>query len=220
MKSPRDARMPNDAKASDLERAIDCEGDCDPFAIYAAVGMALSQWEMLESVFAEIYAELLSNKSHIHREAAKSSYGMVQGSSVRTKMLKEVTRIVFLDPPLSSQTDLSEQILALIKEMEKLSSVRNNIAHGCVVSYTLNNQPQGNFVVPSYYNSVRRKGVSLVGLTYKYNTTTVRLCGAEFSSLYLRATKVFGRLLELEGDGDADIPSAILTFSNRGESGT
>lgn len=119
-------------------------GTPDLDVLYAAVGRALSQWEVLESNLARIF-QLLCNAS----EAAAVAYGAVSSFTGRCDMLEAAFRCY-------SGKKKFARLPKLLGEIKKFSARRNDIAHGVAIESTRNKVAEGYLLVPSFYNSRKR----------------------------------------------------------------
>lgn len=114
--------------------------------IYIWVGRALTVWENTEFSFAKIYGLLFGNNS----AAAERSYGVVTSTKTKKEMLKQAA-LFFADTRGDSFP--TEDFSRLLEYYDQASARRNDIAHGVVMSISLDSETQGYFLVPSSYIS-------------------------------------------------------------------
>ncbi len=130
------------------------QGDDGPDPIFLSVGRALSRWESVESVFARTFGLFVESDS----SAAIRAYGAITSSSGRREALREAAA-VFSDKRGNSfpQDDFG----LLMKHYADASARRNEIAHGMVASFNIEDQSRGFFLVPATYNSRKNEAFTL-----------------------------------------------------------
>jgi hypothetical protein len=127
--------------------AVEPRGDFEPDTLYAAVGRALSAWEMMEGILANVFALLCRAEF----EGAVRAYGAVAAFSGRKSMLEEA----FACFPDRGKDGVKE-LPALLAKIQQFSGRRNEIAHGVVWYFSANQKSLGNYLVPATYNSRKR----------------------------------------------------------------
>jgi hypothetical protein len=126
-------------------------GDEDIKTTYQAVGEALSHWEALETTFSSLFAVLVESRSR----AASRAYGIIGGSRGRYDALNAAAPI-FFGAGRSGEAELYAEFKLLMKALPHAYEVRNNIAHGLVVSYADYGSKWGGYYLASpVYNSRR-----------------------------------------------------------------
>jgi len=103
-------------------------GDADPDTTYAAVGRALSQWELFEGNFSQLFAIFIGHAPSAILTAVRA-YGTIQTFRGRADMVEGAAELFFL---LYSNDDLRNRIADLIKIARNYAGRRNEIAHGVV----------------------------------------------------------------------------------------
>lgn len=175
------------------------QGDPTPEPLYTAVGAALTQWEKLECVQADLYGSLVGSR----RGAAVRGFGMIAASSTRATMV-----IAAAEAVLSDDEELLTETVRLLKDIGELSARRNEIAHGVVSNpsgtrmlpdWTVEPFDQGHFLMPAYYaaryrNPKERDMFSPLTETgkYAYTASQVMNFAVHFAEHYSRlVTQMF-----------------------------
>ena len=97
-------------------------GDEKSDAIFLAVGAAITEWERLESILAELFDLLLASTNR----AAFKVYQSSKTSNARREMLSAAI-------PLDRASDAeNEELATFISTVNKFAARRNEIAHGQV----------------------------------------------------------------------------------------
>jgi hypothetical protein len=124
-------------------------GDREALSIYTAVGQALTNWETLESRFAELFSILVEGGT----SAAKRVYGAITTSHGRRVALQAAAEIFFIDHHIpESEQDIFND---LISHFGKAASRRDEIAHGMAYGFAINGVSKGAFLFPPAYNTER-----------------------------------------------------------------
>jgi hypothetical protein len=121
-------------------------GDPDPIAIYCEVGMALTQWELMESALADIFAFLVGGVG----DGAQRAYGSIAGFGMRKGMLREAHECYS-----GKHFAHFSKLPGLLKRAEILVAKRNEVAHGSVVQKHVQDLNRGYFLGASRYNSAK-----------------------------------------------------------------
>lgn len=123
------------------------KGSDDISAIYHAVGIALTYWELVEEMYARLFAHLVESPS----DAAKRAYGSIISASGRHDALEAASVIFFGD----RRSDVGFSVCRKYLKARRLASARRNeIAHGMATHYSTPAEPQhGAFLVPPFYNT-------------------------------------------------------------------
>ena len=127
-------------------------GDTDPDTIFVEVGKAISTWEIIEFYFSEVFGLFVGGKAIGPIQAtAKAAYGSISTNRGRREAIVEAAKVFFashLDESPSAKADFD----VLVKHFESSSRIRNNIAHGAVVGYKVNERDCGHFLQPPKYS--------------------------------------------------------------------
>ena len=104
-----------------------------PDEIYAAVGRALSSWDGVEGVLAEIFALFCNTPIFLKylEEPAIRAYGSVVSFNGRAEMLDAASRAYFHNKKTPT-AELQMKLRGLLQECRQFSGRRNDIAHGRV----------------------------------------------------------------------------------------
>jgi hypothetical protein len=149
--------------------------NCDPEAakIYEAVGRCLSQWELCESGFANVYATLIKPPSSY---PAFRSFGAVLSARGRRSLIEEAADVFWNSFPGGSlQTSLKDLLNLYIDA----SARRNDVAHGITQHET-----DGYYWVANYHS---HKNDIAQTSPYKYNSAQILVFASDFQSLGNRA---------------------------------
>lgn len=160
-------------------------GDADPDAIYAAVGVALSKWEVLESTLAAVFGLLVGAE---YTGGAQRAYGVVSQSASRRAMLQAA----FESFPGRQLPDLKgfEEMLKLIGNF---SARRNDVAHGHAMGHSVDHVNRGYFLVPPSYATQKFKKQTEWGIgDYAYTSDQILQYANEFVSLHKAAAQYLG----------------------------
>jgi hypothetical protein len=152
----------------------DTVGDASPDPIYVSVGKITSAWEGVESSLALIFSQLIQSPAGA---IAVRAFGAVAGSSSRCDMIEAAIEAkIATSRSLSTNSDELSKQIGIVR---KLSSLRNIIAHGYVVSEKdgafLGRLPPFEtgpyFLTPAMYNT--RKTTAKMGAKIWYSSNTL-----------------------------------------------
>lgn len=106
-----------------------------PDQLYAAVGKALSSWDGVESVLAEIFSLFLGTPyfGNPLQEPGIRAYGSVVSFNGRAEMLDAAARAYFHNKKTAT-AELEMRFRGLLNECRQFAGRRNDIAHGRVES--------------------------------------------------------------------------------------
>jgi hypothetical protein len=117
------------------------EGSPTAHEVYLSVGVALSWWEASEDMLEMLFVHLCKKQEPIAIETFRVAPRSARGAMIKSALKHHTSRIT----PEENST-----VLDALKKLEKLSSMRNEIAHGHVsqISRTANNRVtmRGNFL--------------------------------------------------------------------------
>ncbi len=161
-------------------------GDADERDTYAAVGHALSRWECLETSIALCFSAIVGA---LMNQSAMRAYGTVASFSGRRDMVKAAFDVFELrDHPKVAP------FAPLLNRAGNFSARRNEIAHGVVTRVTVDNVPQGSYLVPPRYNSNKhkyREPISMLGLgDYAYTAAQIHEYAQHFHDLHIEASRL------------------------------
>lgn len=103
-------------------------GDDSEEIIYLYVGTALTAWAQIETSLFMMFQQL----AHTKNFASESAFGCVLSFETRLEMINAAAKRA-LPPPTASET--TKRLLKCLKDIGKLSSRRNEIAHGQVIRF-------------------------------------------------------------------------------------
>lgn len=122
-------------------------GDADSADLFAAVGMLLSRWEILEDIFAFLFQRFVEGSN-----AAKRAYGtIVSGRGRRDAIYAAAESYFIMYRP--ARDDLQKRLTRVMNHYKDAASRRNDIAHGVVQRLTFDEADIGFFLMPPNYNT-------------------------------------------------------------------
>lgn len=123
--------------------AAKSQGDEFSDAIFLAIGISLTKWEIIETFFALIFKHLVESQSN----AALRAYGSIASARGRRDALEAAAETFFRIHDIPN--DQIVRFDKLIKHFGCASTRRNEIAHGTLCSVT----GHGCFLMPPDYNT-------------------------------------------------------------------
>ena len=145
---PRVYQIPKGANPWDVP-PLPPYGDWSEVEIYASVGRALSQWELFEIAFADLFAAFLTPSTY--SLPAQRAYGSIVTSRGRVEMVRAAGTAYFAAMP-SKEHELAFDDTC--KAVRNFGARRNEIAHGIVSAYSATDGPvRGLALVPPRYAS-------------------------------------------------------------------
>lgn len=129
---------------------VPSEGDRDPDATYAAVGRALTHWELLEGHFATLYNNVV-RPAHLARPA-QWTFG---APSAVKPTLPQGADVFLVSFPQNNDGSLEEEVGRILDLYTIAASRRNDIAHGIVAPHIPDrilsgNDHRGYFLGPNF----------------------------------------------------------------------
>lgn len=178
------------------------QGDAEAGPLYTAVGKALTQWERMDQVQANMFGILVGSRLG----AATLAYGTISASSTRGGMVLAAAELV-----LRENAALQAETIRILQDIGELGARRNEIAHGVVShstsSYadehgTVTRQDHGHFLMPaSYavkYRSKKKRDfgspVTEAG-KYAYTSAQVMVYATHFAEHYKRLVDLMWRII-------------------------
>lgn len=161
-------------------------GDADLAETNKAVGAALSQWELLESVLAFLYSGIVrgGEESAIEALEATESFRSIQASRQRLNLLKAAGSEFFANRN-RRQGDRFNELMILC---ENLAQRRNEIAHAHAVRVTTDGVDLGYFIQPGSHAA----GLNTqTGPKYRYSSKEL----AHYAGQFANAKFLAGRLV-------------------------
>jgi hypothetical protein len=169
-------------------RPISPMGDSREDAIFCAVGQTPTEWEVLESACAQLFAVLVSaNHKRAYLAPAIRAYGTISSAATRQQMLVNAGEAYFSRPKGKAQKHEAE-FNERMNAYSKFASKRNEIAHGLVQRVFLTKRgirpaAIGLYLTPSFYNPRKFKNEQL---SYLYTSSDLIFYRQEFTNLALR----------------------------------
>ncbi|MBR1142291.1 hypothetical protein [Bradyrhizobium sp. AUGA SZCCT0431] len=168
------------------------KGDSERDTLLAAVGFALSTWEMMEEELALLFSELIGAK---WGGPAVRAYGSVSNFYGRADMLSAAAEAFFYEAttgrikiagPDREVAHTQPEFGDLMKHCRQFSARRNDIAHGRY----FNHPDLGYFLRPALYNSKKFDFDEHMFGSYSYTSFEINAYRDHFSILIQRAREV------------------------------
>lgn len=157
-------------------------GEAATSVIHTAVGLALSEWEHMESGLARLFQLLCESPA----AAAARAYGTMESSYSKEQLLRGANDAFFQDRN-AIDSNLHRELKSLFTAYNKAQQFRNNIAHGMTVQWGLPDRSySGYFLCPPVYATKKTKkkgGYWPVDATYWYRAEEIRYYAARFTAL-------------------------------------
>lgn len=163
-------------------------GEIDERGLYAAVGEALSEWELVEMLLGRLFGVLVESETR----AAARAYGTIANVNGRRDALLFAGEVYFAEP---SRKPHHADLLGILKHYAEASGRRNDIAHG-LTTEMIDEQgvSHGFFHVPPEYSSrksdtlLREPGsglrlVSDLSMSHAYLERDIRAFAEKFGRL-------------------------------------
>jgi len=131
-------------------------GDSDPNDTFAAVGRALTSWEMIEEELASlcvIFSGLAEDANN--NKAISRLFGAIDSSGSRRNALREAGEVYFWHH--DKDNVMMNKLEDLLENVSNASRRRDDIAHGVVAGFTTAKKDIGCLLIPSRYKSDRNK---------------------------------------------------------------
>ena len=163
------------------------KGDLDGALLYGSVGLALTNWGSVDEIFARLFARFLDARAF----GAGRVFGTTQGLTGKIDILAVATSGAF------NRNYVTEEDRAhwdeLVGHYRQATPRRNDIAHGIVRDFTVENEHVGAFLVPLLYAKgtsvwmtpaalAARTGLDLYG-HFRYTSGDIHHFGARFLEL-------------------------------------
>jgi hypothetical protein len=159
------------------------KGDTERDTLLAAVGFALSTWEMMEEELADIFTTLIGAKW-----GATRAYGSVNNFYGRADMLETAAETFFYEAtigrikiagPDREVAQTQPDFIELMKHCRQFTARRNDIAHGRYFHH-----PElGYFLRPPRYNSKKFDFEQHMFGSYSYTSVEINTYRDHFSRL-------------------------------------
>jgi hypothetical protein len=168
-------------------------GDADKDAVYRAVGVALSSWEMVEQAVADIFVIATGGTQEWPSEhPAIRAYGSVASSRTRVEMVRSAALAYLRSRPSDKANEL---LNAVLNEVNSASARRNEIAHGRVVFVSATRPGLGHYLVPGLFAT--RPNPFDGPERYAYNATQILIYAVRFGELESRVREAEDAIADL-----------------------
>lgn len=120
------------------------QGEPDGSRIYLNVGIALSNWGSVESDFAQLFTMFVDARTF----GTSRVFASILGIGGKRDALEAATGAAFFQRSVSEEDKADWKLLW--SHYEQATSRRNEIAHGVVLSFRVDTEDRGFFLVPIY----------------------------------------------------------------------
>ena len=128
-------------------------GDFNTDITFAAVGRALTQWELFESEMAELFAVFIgANRRDTF--GATRAYGAVMSFTGRTEVVWAAADVFFI---IHENPNLRERVKAHIDSAKLYGIRRNEIAHGAVREFVWPPRGKQSVLGPARYSTKKNR---------------------------------------------------------------
>jgi len=164
------------------------KGDSDGNTICQAVGRALSAWEEAEGALADLFCFVTRATSDAASyRAVYRAYGAIHTSAGRREAITAAAEVHF-----SPYWDkIKKSFTGVLDAVGQASKRRDDIAHGVVRSYVVNNEDFGAFLTPPEYNQGRTHAqmqgsepLDFLRARYRYTSADIMGIAAKFRKLH------------------------------------
>ena len=124
-------------------------GDQDGNLIYNAVGVALSSWDSVECTFSDFFGIMVGSRS----EAATRAYGTIISNGGKISAIAAAAEISFHYWKVDKEH--KDAFALLLAHFGAASSIRNDIAHASVTTFTTGVKERGAFLTPTSHMTSR-----------------------------------------------------------------
>jgi hypothetical protein len=179
------------------------KGDPDGNMICLAVGQAISAWEEAEGALATLFCFVTrATTDTVSYRAVYRAYGTIHTSNGRREAIAAAAEIHF-----GSYWDkVRKPFTEVLEAVGHASRRRDDIAHGIVRSYTVNNEPFGAFLTPPEYNQSRTHAgiqdadpLAFLRARYRYTSADITGIAAKFQKLHFAVANFSLKVLVREG---------------------
>lgn len=177
------------------------KGDPIPDPLFQSVGVALTQWERLESRLAELFDALVTGAESPTKSnrSAFLAFRSVSSSSARTELVTEAAPRALLEWP-----ELRDRSSNFLLAVSRFGARRNEIAHGMVCSLG----EHGFYLSP---NNVNRNKWSKEGAAkYQYTSDDVFYYAEEFGKLRVECEDLVTSIFERRTKAGTNAPASRL----------
>lgn len=167
------------------------KGDPTPNAIYLEVGQALSTWERLETVIADMFLVMTRPGDTYNDAAMRRTFGSVENTIGRLKIITELAKIHF--SPYYEEGEIKWQFDAYVSSIRISAQRRNEIAHGIATGFMRQSDHQEVFLIaPSYITARNYRKIGLLEFekinafstsNYCYNSQDIASMSKKFLTL-------------------------------------
>ncbi len=179
---------------------IEQSGDSKADAIYLAVGIALTRWEIVEEAFSGLFGYFVESPA----QAATRAYGTVMANAAKIKMMEEAAQIFFRLYQIEDK--YSKTLEKLLEHYEYAHGRRSDIAHGVVMGFIKGAENLGSYLVPPRYNSRNTKAFAEPNVgdffylriaKYHYTSLDISMFTGKFNLLQQELLQFWTRLVEI-----------------------
>jgi hypothetical protein len=196
-------------------------GDSKIDDIYAAVGYATSQWELVDQALANLYLAFVGASNGQQREILRRSYGTIFGNAGRRNAVLSAGEVFF--GGYWNAAPVRESLINILFAIEKAASLRDDIVHGVASGpYRVHNDPTnprqmtdyGSFLMPPEYNTKftttgmlkSEHALDFLRCRYRYTSSDIKKIAEKFVNLRW-TIESYARSVPPEAEG---VPSPLI----------
>lgn len=141
-------------------------GDVDAVAIYHAVGVASTWFEVLQTRLVWLFCALVQSDSL----ALKRALGTLESVPQKVQMAKYAAVVTLANHP-----ELLRRVNDLLTEVEQFSHRRNDIVHAEVTNLTIDKVHLGHYLVPGDHVAKKNPLPPIDGEWWNYRLTSAQI---------------------------------------------
>jgi hypothetical protein len=179
------------------------KGDPDANDICLAVGRALAAWEEAEGALATLFCFVTrATTDTVSYQAVYRAYGTIHTSTGRRDAITAAAEVHFG----SYWDNVKKPFTKVLEAVGHASKRRDDIAHGIVRSYTVDNEAFGAFLTPAEYNQNRTHAsiqgdarLDFLRARYRYRSAEIIDIAVKFQKLHFAIVNFSLKVLIREG---------------------
>jgi hypothetical protein len=179
-------------------------GDPSEEITYAAVGLALTKWGLVEHQLGEIFLALIGGRSY----EAMMAFGSIMSGRGRAEMIVAAAKVYFITRTAPEHLETKQALADLMYAVGKFADRRNEIAHGVVkiqIGLDFDAEVEGGFkasfvLAPSYFAAKKRRmqvtesGLVAMPPSYEYSSKEIVTLSRKFHRLVSPAATISRQL--------------------------
>jgi hypothetical protein len=194
------------------------KGDPNPDMTFVSVGRALTAWEQIESALAFLFMVFSEASAANTAVIVGRTYGVIGFNPGRRLAIQTAAEIYFGHYWGYAKTELNR----LLSHVQHASERRDEIAHGQVGSFMVNNVAVGSFLIPPDYNTrlftpyvmpqINDDPLSFTRAKYKYTSIEIHSIVAKFHDLRNRINNYTNKYAKTQGKFAQDVNAVFQHY--------